>query len=217
MLSRLFRRKASLELWDEAAEGLLGVVKERIEAGANVNARRKPPVEPLAHVLLGRVVPVNWTPLMFAAWHGQLAVVQQLLVSGANPNLEDFEKNTALDGAAIHGHEEIVAVLLAAGADPRHEDKELRTARDYAAAGGHDSVVQLILTMHPASNLMEALAYNDLDGAKKLISAGADVNVADHLSRTLLDLTETVGSDELAQLLRQNGAIRGAGFQDKET
>ena len=34
MLSKLFRKKPELELWDEAAEGLLGVVKERIEAGA---------------------------------------------------------------------------------------------------------------------------------------------------------------------------------------
>ena len=100
MLSKLFRKKPELELWDEAAEGLLGVVKERIEAGANVNARRKPPVEPLNHVLLGRVVPVSWTPLMYASWYGQLAVVQHLLASGANPNLEDFESNTALDGAA---------------------------------------------------------------------------------------------------------------------
>ena len=213
MLSKLFRHRPNFDLWDEAAQGLLGVVKERIEAGANVNARRKPPVEALEQVLIGRVVPVNWTPLMYACWFDQLAVVQQLLVSGANPNLEDFEKNTALDIAALQGHEEIVAVLLDAKADPRHRDKEGRTARDYAAMAGQDSIVRLILTVLPAENLMEALAYHDLASAKKLLDDGADPNVADHLSRTLLDLAEAVGNEEFARLLRQYGATKGAGFQ----
>lgn len=214
MLSKLFRKKPELELWDEAAEGLLGVVKERIEAGANVNARRKPPVEPLNHVLLGRVVPVSWTPLMYASWYGQLAVVQHLLASGANPNLEDFESNTALDGAAIQGHADVVTMLLDARADPRHEDKQLRTARDYAAAAGHDSIVKLILKEHPSSNLMEALAYDDLAGATKLISEGADVNDADFMGRTLLDLAEAVGNREFFEFLRNHGALHGAAIPD---
>jgi ankyrin repeat protein len=215
MLSRWFRRGVNQDLWDEAAEGLLGVIKERIEAGANVNARRKPPVEPLDHVLLGRVVPVSWTPLMYASWYGQLAIVQHLLASGANPNLEDFENNTALDSAAIQGHFEVVAVLLAAGANPRHEDKELRTARDYAAAAGHQRALQLLLDAHPPDNLMDALAYGDSTGARKLLAAGADVNITDHLGRTLLDLTEAIGNDELAALFRQHGAHHGTGFQEK--
>jgi ankyrin repeat protein len=216
MLSRWFRRGANLDLWDEAAEGLLGLVKERIEAGANVNARRKPPVEPLDQVLIGRVVPVSWTPLMYASWYGQLAVVQHLLASGANPNLEDFENNTALDVAAIQGHDAIVTALLEAGADPRHRDKEGRAARDYAMMAGHDTIVRQLLRVHPADSLPEALAYDDIVAATRLLASGADPNVADFMSRTLLDLAEAVGNIEFAQLLRDHGAIRGAGFTDKD-
>lgn len=217
MLSQLFRRRGHLELWDEAAEGLLGVVRERIDAGASVDARRKPPVEVLEHPLLGRVVPVNWTPLMYASWYGQLAIVQQLIASGANPNLEDFENNTPLDMAAIQGHDEIVAVLLAAGSDPRHRDKEGRMARDYAMIAGHDTIVRQLLQVHPAESLPEALAYNDLEAAKALLDSGADPNVADFMSRTLLDLAEAMEHQEFAQLLRRYGAINGVGFLEPET
>jgi ankyrin repeat protein len=50
------------------------------------------------------------TPLILAAWQGDLKAVKKLLKSGA-------EVNTALMFAAYYGHAEIEAYLLSRGAD----------------------------------------------------------------------------------------------------
>ena len=53
------------------------------------------------------------TPLMLAASHGRVNMVQELLAHGANVNAHDYDGSTALMCACEHGHAEIVGVLLA--------------------------------------------------------------------------------------------------------
>ncbi len=54
---------------------------------------------------------------MYAASAGQLALIQQLLVSGASVNAQSASGWTALSRAALKGHPAIVEALLRAGAD----------------------------------------------------------------------------------------------------
>jgi ankyrin repeat protein len=212
MLSRLFRRGASLEIWDEAAQGLLGVVKERIEAGANVNARRKPPVEPIATSHGFSMIPVRWTPLMYASWFGHEEMIRLLLKHGADPNLESYGPNTALIDATIAGHDEVVILLLDAGAKVDFIGQHGRTARDWAAFCGHNQLLEYLLLQHPCQNLEETIAYNDFVGAHRLIALGAEVNEPDTMGRTPLDIAVTRNNDSFVALLSEYGARHGAAF-----
>jgi ankyrin repeat protein len=212
MLSRWFRRGVNLDLWDEAAEGLLGVVKERIEAGANVNARRKPPVEPLPTSHGFSMIPVRWTPLMYASWFGQAEMVRLLLENGADPNLESYGPNTALIDAVIAGHHKVIVLLLEANAKVDFAGQQGRTARDWAAICGHDSLLEYLLLKHPSQNLDEAIAYNDISGARRLITAGVDVNAVDFIGRTSLDIAVTRNNEIFVSLLSEFGARHSPAF-----
>jgi ankyrin repeat protein len=58
------------------------------------------------------------TPLLRAAWHGQLAIVRLLLSQGASINATDSAGQTAMHLAVTYDHPVVVRALLAAGADP---------------------------------------------------------------------------------------------------
>mmetsp|Transcript_105698 Transcript_105698/g.297292 ORF Transcript_105698/g.297292 Transcript_105698/m.297292 type:complete len:331 (-) Transcript_105698:171-1163(-) len=84
-----------------------------------------------AEALLRRGAPTDhvtrggWTPLMRAAFHGDLEMLQLLLKAGATPDQGGANQQTALDLCVMHGHVELLAPLLLAKADP--------AARDYSA------------------------------------------------------------------------------------
>lgn len=66
------------------------------------------------------------TALMLAVSHGRLDMVELLLQSGADVNIQDEDGSTALMCAAEHHHIEIVKLLLA------QPDCDL-TVRDYVS------------------------------------------------------------------------------------
>ena len=60
------------------------------------------------------------TPLMLASWYGRENFVKKLIKMGANINLRDKEKETALISAATMN---IIKMLIRAGADWNIKDK----------------------------------------------------------------------------------------------
>jgi hypothetical protein len=68
------------------------------------------------------------TPLLFAARHGHLEIVELLLDHGATINKPANTGNTPLIEAAINGHLEVVKVLLARGADAGCKNNSDETA-----------------------------------------------------------------------------------------
>ncbi|WP_221031925.1 ankyrin repeat domain-containing protein [Actomonas aquatica] len=92
------------------------------------------------------------TALCHAAGRGHLHVVEELLGSGAWPDLhEDYDTYpTPLMMAASNGHLEVVQMLVAAGANPRiHSGVSQRTAEAYARSNGFSIVAKYLQTLNP--------------------------------------------------------------------
>ena len=77
-----------VEVFDAQRHG--AVAQALLAAGADVNAS--------APALDG------WTPLHYAAWHGNAAAVRLLLAAGADATLLDWYGRTALDWARAGAH-----------------------------------------------------------------------------------------------------------------
>ena len=156
-----------------------------IEAGSDVNA----------------VCYTSWpwhmcTPLMYAAHSGKCAVVEILLLCGANPNLARDDGFNALHVAAKEGHADIVSLLLSYGAliDAGHSFPRLSgtsllpptTPLLLASERGHSEVANILLSQGANVNFVSK------DGSTPLILAtsthhvkGSNEQLA-HIARQLL-------------------------------
>jgi hypothetical protein len=117
-----------------------------------------------------------------AAREGDLARLQSLLNSGADPNQRDANGNRPLLEAVAAGHLNAARALLAAGANPNLSSSGGQTPLIEAALGGHVEIARL------------------------LIASGADVNTAERGAGTPLEAAEREGHTEVAALLRASGA-----------
>jgi len=79
-----------------------------------------------------------------AAEDGRLALVQDLLQAGANPNAKGEDDVTPLMWAAARGHVLVVKALLESGADLNARTRKGRTAIDIASQEGHDHVAAVL-------------------------------------------------------------------------
>jgi len=96
--------------------------------------------------------------LRTAAAHGQLGVIDQLLVASTPADGTDRDGSTALHGAAFSGRADSVRHLLARDADPTRRDARFastslgwcRHGRDEAGPGhGHDEVEEILQPLTP--------------------------------------------------------------------
>jgi ankyrin repeat protein len=82
--------------------------------------------------------PDGLTPLMRASARGDLAQVEKLLASGADPNVATpAQRITALMCAAYFGHAPVIKALIARGARIELKDAQGAAAVDWAALGDH--------------------------------------------------------------------------------
>jgi len=160
------------------------------------------------------------SPLLFAAYRGQPAIVALLLEGEVPLSLHEasatgrvdnifrhLQRDPALAGAWSHdgwtplhlaaffGHADAVRVLLDAGAD-------------HAAVSRNDLGV---------TPLHAALAGNRLDAAGVLIERGADVNAPQAAGLTPLHYAARNNLEETARLLLARGARRDARSGDGKT
>jgi ankyrin repeat protein len=175
-------------LWTASLNGSAAMVRRLLQAGANPNA-------PL---LLGE------TPLMVAARSGNANVVAQLLARRANVNARAARGQTALMWAVAQRHPEVVKVLLENGAD-LHARSESWTQIEAVSPHG---VLEYNREIPYGRNtpLMFAARAGDLDSAKLLVAAGANVNDEDAWGISVVTLAAHSGFLDLVEFLLDKGA-----------
>jgi ankyrin repeat protein len=206
------------------------VIEELLAAGADVNAEDWKKRTPLAWAtikgnkdtteLLLSVDNLNAdipdtdgrTPLSHAAELDLVEIIQLLLNSKADINLEDKRGRTPLLWAAQTGHQTIVSKLLAsAGVNVDYPDSDGRTPLSHAAELGPAGIVQLLLDSNADINLKDKrgrtpLLWATQEGhqtlvSKLLASAGVDVDHPDPDGRAPLSHSAELGRREIIQLL----------------
>ncbi len=145
-------------IWAASRNGSAAVADELLAAGA----------DPDAPLLLGE------TPLITASRSGNPEVVRMLLEKGADVNAHGARGQTPLMFAAAQRHPDVVKVLIEHGAD-------VHTASDawdqYMAQSPHAHPEHQGWFRHGGNTaLMFAARVGDLESAKYLVAAGADVD-----------------------------------------
>jgi len=87
----------------------------------------------------------GWTPLSWAAYNGQEAVVKLLLEKGAELESRSSIGRTPLSWAASYGGEAVVKLLLEKGAELESKDNNSWTPLSWAAYNGREVVMKLLL------------------------------------------------------------------------
>ena len=175
-------------LWAASQNGSTAMVRTLLRAGANPNLA----------LLSGE------TPLMVASRSGNANVVEQLLAARAQPNARGTRGQTALMWAVAQKHPEVVKVLLAHGADVQARSE---TYNEVMAVSPHGLLEYNRTIPHGNDTaLMFAARVGDLESAKLLIAAGADVDAADAWGVTATVLAAHSGFGELVEFLLGKGA-----------
>ena len=145
------QEQLNVMLMTAAENGKVGVVKEALAKGAEVNTAQDNGV----------------TPLFVAAQKGDLEIVKVLLAAGANANAARIDGITPLYMASGGGHIRIVRALLAARADANAAATNGATPLMIASYEGHEIIVKLLLaagadvnaTTHSDGKIYSALRY----------------------------------------------------------
>ena len=175
-------------LWAASMNGSSAMVRRLLQAGANPNAA----------LLAGE------TPVMVASRSGSADVVEQLLARGANVNAHGARNQTALMWAVAQKHPDVVKVLLAHGADVQARSDEWGYVQ---AVPPHGRLEYNRSIPHGRDTaLLFAARVGDLESARLLVGAGANVNDADAWGVSALVLAAHSGFGDLVEFLLDKGA-----------
>jgi ankyrin repeat protein len=175
------------------------------------------------------------TPIALACTNRNSAAVKILLDAGADANAEKWSGETILMDCVRTGTTDAVAALLKAGANPNvTENKMGQTPLMWAAAGGYSEITRLLLE-HGAEVTPKTLPYEDrvpntcricewkpspggftalmfaaragdVETARLLLNAGADINEATPEYGNPLVIAAASGHEDLAIFFLKNGA-----------
>ena len=185
-------------LWLASQNGDARLVARLLAAGADVNLSLK----------------MGETPLMSAARSGHAGTVGRLLAAGAEVNAAERERGqTALMWAAAQGHAEVARVLAAAGADLHSRSRVWHQLENTA---GNTNPIGNFRMAHGGSTALLFVARNgDLDTARVLLEAGADVDDTAAAGTSALVIAAHSGHPALAAFFLEQGAdpnAAGAGY-----
>ncbi|XP_012519942.1 PREDICTED: ankyrin repeat family A protein 2 [Propithecus coquereli] len=132
----------------------------------------------------------GFTPLMWAAAHGQIAVVEFLLQNGADPQLLGKGRESALSLACSKGYTDIVKMLLDCGVDVNEYDWNGGTPLLYAVHGNHVKCVKMLLENGADPTIETDSGYNSMDLAVALGYRSVQQVIESHLLTLLQNIKE---------------------------
>ena len=155
------------------------------------------------------------TALMLAARAGSLDAVTALLAAGAEVNATETTRGqSALMWAAAGAHPDIVAALLEHGAQVQARSRtgaRVFNMGGSRSAGSASSGIALEEVPQGGSTpLLFAARSGDLESARLLVAAGADVNDTTADGNTALVIAAHSGHGSVAALLLEQGAAPNA-------
>ncbi|CAB1332336.1 unnamed protein product, partial [Coregonus sp. 'balchen'] len=125
----LTNKHRALSIHQLAAQGEMVFLASRIEQETVINLQDEE----------------GFTPLMWAAAHGQIAVVEFLLQNGADPNRLAKGRESALSLACNKGYTDIVKMLIGCGVNANEYDWNGGAPVLYAVHGNHVPCVEILL------------------------------------------------------------------------
>ncbi|XP_018592260.1 ankyrin repeat family A protein 2 [Scleropages formosus] len=139
----------SLSIHQLAAQGEMVFLASRIEQEAVINLQDEE----------------GFTPLMWAAAHGQIAVVEFLLQNGADPHILAKGRESALSLACSKGYTDIVKMLIDCGVDVNEYDWNGGAPLLYAVHGNHVRCVEILLESGADPTMESDSGFNAMDMA----------------------------------------------------
>ncbi len=157
--------------------------------------------------------PTDYQMFLGAALENQDSIVKANIAEGIDVNYADESKTTALMYAAYNGHTEIVKMLIDAGANVKMKNVNNRTALMLASSGPFVETVKLLLQYGAEVNakdnhqdwtpVMFAAGEGQLEVAKVLVAAGADIMMLDIDGESSYDFALSKGYNEMAAYLKE--------------
>jgi ankyrin repeat protein len=178
----------------------------------------------LQYVDANSTCPKGNLPLIEASRGGDPHLPRVLLDHGADPNLSDAKKQTALGLTAFKGLREVVLLLLERGASVNLKVDDSRTALALAAMGGHVEVMLDLLAAGADPNLVSSYGETPLlaaivdwkpEAAELLLARGADVTATEVPSvggkNALMEAADAGYAHLVTKILAKAGAAGGRG------
>ncbi|KAG8010602.1 Ankyrin repeat family A protein 2 [Nibea albiflora] len=132
----------------------------------------------------------GFTPLMWAAAHGQIAVVEFLLQNGADPNLLAKGRESALSLACSKGYTDIVKMLIDCGVDVNEYDWNGGAPLLYAVHGNHVRCVEILLESGADPTIESDSGFNAMDMAVAMGHRNVQQVMEAHLLKLLMGIRE---------------------------
>ena len=187
-------------LWLAADNGSAPMIGRLLDAGADPNV----------------ALPKGETPVMTASRTGNADAVRLLLARGADLNVSEHSRGqTALMWAVAQGHHAVVATLLEHGAEVDARSNTRPRLMHAASTNASQYDQGVMWNRGGFTPLLFAARHGDIDSARLLLAAGADVNDTAPTGASALIVAAHSGHGAFAATLLDEGAdpnAAGAGY-----